>query len=51
LSSVLDSVKRGLDMGLSGVFVGRNVWQRPAEEALQVLSEICSLVHTGSSRS
>jgi class I fructose-bisphosphate aldolase len=46
-SSIRDSVKRGLDMGLSGVFVGRNVWQRPAEEALQMLSEICSFVHSG----
>lgn len=45
-SGVLDSVKRGLDMGLSGVFVGRNVWQRPEEEALALMNEICSLVHS-----
>ncbi len=45
-SGVLGSVKRGLDMGLSGVFVGRNVWQRPEEEALALMNEICAVVHS-----
>jgi len=43
---VLDSVKRGLDMGLSGFFLGRNVWQRPEDEALQLMNEICASVHS-----
>lgn len=43
---VVDVVKRGLDIGLSGVFVGRNVWQRPEDEALPLMNEICSLVHS-----
>jgi DhnA family fructose-bisphosphate aldolase class Ia len=42
---VLGSVKRGLDMGLAGVFVGRNVWQRPEEEAFALMNEICACVH------
>ena len=45
-SGVLDVVKRGMDIGLAGVFVGRNVWQRPEEEALVLMNEICSLVHS-----
>ena len=45
-SGVLEVVKRGMDIGLSGVFVGRNVWQRPEEEALVLMNEICSLVHS-----
>ena len=36
--SVLDSVKRGLDIGLAGMFVGRNVWQRPEDEALSLMA-------------
>lgn len=45
-SGVLDVVKRGMDIGLSGVFVGRNVWQRPEEEAIALMNEICSVVHS-----
>ncbi len=43
---VLDVVKRGMDIGLSGVFVGRNVWQREEEEAIALMNEICSVVHS-----
>ena len=45
-SGVLGSIKRGLDMGLAGVFVGRNVWQRPEDEALALMNEICAYVHS-----
>jgi len=45
-SGVFDSIKRGMDIGLSGVFVGRNVWQRPGEEAVELMNEICGLVHS-----
>jgi class I fructose-bisphosphate aldolase len=45
---VLDSVKRGMDLGLSGVFVGRNVWQRPRDEAVKLMEEICEVVHSRS---
>jgi DhnA family fructose-bisphosphate aldolase class Ia len=47
-TDVFDSIKRGLDMGLTGVFVGRNVWQRPRPEALELMQEVCDLVHVGS---
>jgi fructose-bisphosphate aldolase, class I len=42
---VIDTVKTAVDIGLRGIFVGRNVWQRPRPEALKLMEEISVVTH------
>jgi len=46
LSGVVDLVRYAMTVGLRGVFVGRNIWQRPEAEALSLMKEVCRIVHS-----
>jgi fructose-bisphosphate aldolase, class I len=42
---VVDTIKIALDLGFRGIFVGRNIWQRPRGEGLGLMETICEVVH------
>jgi DhnA family fructose-bisphosphate aldolase class Ia len=44
-AQVVDTIKQALDIGMRGIFVGRNIWQRPRSEGLTLMETICELVH------
>ncbi|MHB1782018.1 MAG: class I fructose-bisphosphate aldolase [Acidimicrobiales bacterium] len=42
---VVETIRRAVDMGMRGIFVGRNIWQRPREDGLGLMKQICEVVH------
>lgn len=44
-SDVVDLIKAAFDLGFRGIFVGRNIWQRPRPEALKLMETIAAVVH------
>lgn len=42
---VVETIKMALDLGFRGIFVGRNIWQRPRPEGLGLMETICEVVH------
>lgn len=42
---VVETIKVALDMGMKGIFVGRNIWQRPRTEALKLMEKVAKVVH------
>jgi DhnA family fructose-bisphosphate aldolase class Ia len=42
---VVDTIKMALDIGMRGIFVGRNIWQRPRTEALTLMEKVSKVVH------
>jgi fructose-bisphosphate aldolase, class I len=42
---VVETIKIALDLGFRGIFVGRNIWQRPRQEGLGLMETICEVVH------
>ncbi|MCC3356815.1 class I fructose-bisphosphate aldolase [Bacillus sp. REN16] len=38
-------VDDAIDVGINGVAIGRNVWQRPVEEAKELLSQFAEIIH------
>lgn len=49
-ASTLRDVKDAIEAGAQGVVVGRKVWQRPPEEAAQVIAEMARITRTSFSR-
>lgn len=49
-ASTLRDVKDAIDAGAQGVVVGRKVWQRPPEEAAQVIAEMARITRTSFTR-
>jgi len=49
-ASTLRDVKDAIDAGAQGVVVGRKVWQRPPEEAAEVIAEMARITRTSFSR-
>jgi fructose-bisphosphate aldolase, class I len=44
-ADVVQTIKNALDQGFRGIFVGRNIWQRPRPEGLELMETICKVVH------
>jgi DhnA family fructose-bisphosphate aldolase class Ia len=44
-SDVVQTIKTALDLGFRGIFVGRNIWQRPRPEGLGLMETIGKVVH------
>jgi class I fructose-bisphosphate aldolase len=42
--SVIDKARIGMDSGATGLIFGRNIWQRPFDEALALSKEICDMM-------
>jgi DhnA family fructose-bisphosphate aldolase class Ia len=40
-------VARSVAAGARGITIGRRVWQRPIEEAAEVLARLSAIVHDG----
>lgn len=49
-ASTLRDVKDAIDAGAQGVVVGRKVWQRPPDEAAEVIAEMARITRTSFSR-
>ena len=47
---LLAVVKQAVDAGARGVTIGRRVWQRPLDEAVEVLASLIEIVHPGGSQ-
>jgi fructose-bisphosphate aldolase, class I len=45
-ADVVQTVKLALDHGFRGIFVGRNIWQRPRAEGLSLMETIAKTVHS-----
>jgi fructose-bisphosphate aldolase, class I len=43
---VVQTIKTALDLGFRGIFVGRNIWQRPRPEGLSLMETIAKVVHS-----
>ncbi len=41
----IDAVKLAVNVGARGVVMGRNIWQRPRDEALEMMGHIWEIVH------
>jgi class I fructose-bisphosphate aldolase len=41
-------VKESVAAGARGITIGRRVWQRPIEEAAELLEQLAGIVHDGS---
>lgn len=42
---VLETIRLAVEMGMRGIFVGRNIWQRPRPEGLALMERVCEVVH------
>lgn len=43
--SVINQLAEAISVGVRGVAIGRNLWQRPTEEAKEMLSDLAKVVH------
>ena len=42
---LINQVEEAVDVGINGVAIGRNVWQRPTEEAKELLTRFAEVIH------
>lgn len=42
---LIETVDEAIDAGVNGVAIGRNVWQRPPEDAKELLKKFAKIVH------
>jgi|SRR5699024_6527143 len=45
VANLVDQVDEAVSAGVKGVAIGRNLWQRPIEEAKHMLSELARVIH------
>jgi fructose-bisphosphate aldolase, class I len=45
-SDVVQTINTAMELGFRGIFVGRNIWQRPRPEGLALMETICKVVHS-----
>lgn len=43
-ADLLHKVRQGMDAGATGLIFGRNMWQRPMDEALSVSKQVCEIL-------
>jgi fructose-bisphosphate aldolase, class I len=44
-SDVVQTIKTAFEIGFRGIFVGRNIWQRPRSEGVALMQSISEIVH------
>jgi|SRR5699024_1235773 len=42
---LLKNVKEAINAGIKGATIGRNIWQRPTEEAKDLLKSLAEIIH------
>lgn len=45
IEELINRVEEAVSVGIRGVAIGRNIWQRPSEEAKKLLSTFAEIVH------